>query len=234
MRAVSFLGFIVILAVAFGTPARAAGPVDGEVGAVWWANDFQVQEGGVAASADASAPGYRVELWLFQRFGFHAAAYSSDLDEIGADSSDYLNVDVLWRAFSPSDNNYLAIGAGWQKMDLGTIGLDGDTDGARALVEGRVGLVGPVYFYGLGSWLPALSDTHSTDPALGEFRDMSGYELDAGVAWTILPFVSLRAGFREQSVEYVRSGYVPLPGQPAQMDGEVDSSGYVAGLSFRF
>jgi hypothetical protein len=215
-------------------PALAIGPVDGEIGAVWWANDFEVTEGDAGASASGDAPGYRVELWLFQRFGFEAAAYSSDLDSIGADSSDYRHIDLLWRPFSPTDNNFLALGAGWQQMDLGTIGLDGDTSGPRAVVEGRIGLLGPVYFYGLASYLPTLDDTRSTDPALGEFRDMHGYELDAGVACTILPFISLRAGYRSQSIDYTRSGFVPLPGEPSQMDGQVDSSGYIAGLSFRF
>jgi len=234
MRTTSLLGGFILCSLLTAAPALAIGPVDGEFGAVWWANDFTVTEGGPGASASGDAPGYRVELWLFQRFGFHAAAYSSDLGDVGVDSSDYLNVDVLWRAFSPSDNNYLAIGAGWEQMDLATIGLDGDTQGPRAVLEGRVGLLGPVYFYGLGSYLPALDDAKSIDPALGEFRDMTGYELDAGVAWTILPFLSMRAGYRTQAIEYTRGGYVPLPGEPAQMDGEVDSSGYVAGLAFRF
>ncbi len=225
---------ILLLLAAAVSPAFAIGPVDGEFGAAWWANDFTVSEGGSQASADGDAPGYRVELWLFQRFGLHAEAYSSDLDSVGAGSSDYRNVDLLWRAFSPTDNNFLAIGAGWQQMDLATIGLDGDTQGVRALLEGRVGLVGPVYAFGLGSYLPALDDTTATNPALGAFRDMTGYELDAGVAVTILPFVSLRAGYRTQAIEYTRSGYVPLPGEPASVKGEVDSSGYVAGLSFRF
>jgi hypothetical protein len=145
-----------------------------------------------------------------------------------------MNVDFLWRPISPTSSNFVAVGAGWQQMDLATIGLDGETQGARALVEGRVGLLGPVYFFGLGSYLPSLDDTSASDPALGQFRDMSGYELDAGVAVTFLPFVSLRAGYRTQAIEYTRSGYVPLPGEPPSMDGEVDSSGSVAGLSFKF
>jgi hypothetical protein len=215
-------------------PALAIGPVDGEIGAVWWANDFEVTEGGVGASASGDAPGYRVELWLFKRFGLEAAAYSSDLGSIGADSSDYMNVDLLWRPISPTTNNFLAIGAGWQTMDLGTLGLDGDTSGPRAVVEGRIGLVGPVYFYGLACYLPALDDARASDPAVGEFKDLHGYQVDAGVAWTILPFVSLRAGYRSQSVDYTRSGFVPLPGEPSQVDGQVDSKGYIAGLSFRF
>ena len=34
-----------VLSCLIGTPALALGPVDGEVGAVWWANDYKVSSG---------------------------------------------------------------------------------------------------------------------------------------------------------------------------------------------
>jgi hypothetical protein len=159
--------FSLLLFVAM--PAQALGPVDGEVSAVWWNNEYAVDEGGLGASEDAAAPGFLAELWLFNRYGLRAGVYSSDLDDVGLDSSDYMSVDLLWRAFSPTENSFFALGAGWTEMDLSTIGLDGDTSGARLTAEGRVGIIALLYLYGQGAYMPALDDAPATDPALGRF-----------------------------------------------------------------
>ncbi|NIM61698.1 MAG: hypothetical protein GTO30_08605, partial [Acidobacteria bacterium] len=67
--------------------------------------------------------------------------YRTDLDDFAAiETSDYTSVDVMWRPFSPTQNNYVAVGLGWQQMDLNTIGLQGDTGGVRVNVDGRIGL----------------------------------------------------------------------------------------------
>ena len=224
----------IVLAVLCSAPVLALGPVDGEVGAVWWASDYDSTGGSASLSGDGDAPGYRAELWLLHRFGFRASVYSSDLDDLGVESADYTSLDFMWRAFSPSENNFLAIGAGWQEMDLAPVGLDGDTSGVRISLDGRIGLPGPFYLYGTASYLPALDDAPATDPLLGSFENLEGSEVDLGLSWTIVPFVAFRAGYRTQTVDFTRTGFAPLPGQPAEMDGEVESTGYVAGLSFRF
>jgi len=232
MRAIGygFAGLVALLGLA-SAPALAMGPVDGEVGAVWWASDFDVSSG---ASADAGAPGFRAEVWLFQRWGVRAERYSSDLDEFDGRDSDYTSVDFRWRAFSPSENNYFAIGVGWQRMDLATIGLDGDTSGARLGAEGRISLGGLVYLYGQGSYLPSLDDAPAVDPLMGYFENLDGYELEAGVSWKMAPFVSLRAGYRAQTVNFTLTGFEPIPDGPTEIDGETESTGFLAGLSFRF
>jgi hypothetical protein len=217
-----------------GTPAFAMGPVDGEIGAAWWANDFSASGNGSSVDASAGAPGFRAELWLFKRYGLRAERYSSDGADLGASSTDYTSVDFRWRAFSPTENNFLALGAGWQQMDMATLGLEGNTSGARLGLEGRVAAGGLFYFYGQGSYLPSLSDTPAVDPALGRFENMSGWEYEAGVSWKMFPFLSMRGGYRSQRVDFTRTGYEILPGEEDSMDGAVESSGFLLGLSFRF
>jgi hypothetical protein len=200
------------------------GPVDGEFGAVWWASDFDATEADNSVSASADAPGFRAELWMFKRWGVRAERYSSDLDELDGSDSDYTSIDFRWRAFSPGENNYFAVGLGWEQLDLATIGLDGNTSGARVGAEGRIAVAGMVYVY----------DAPAEDPALGRFEDLDGYELEAGVSLKMAPFVSFRAGYRAQSINFTRTGFEPIPDGPTALDGEAESTGFLAGLTFRF
>lgn len=218
----------VLLGCLLSIPATAAGPVSGEVGAMWWQNDFE-STGATGVDSDAGAPGFRAELWMFKRYGLRAGRYSSDLDDIGADASDYTSFDFMWRAYSATENSYLAIGLGWQEMALESIGLVGDTSGARVNVEGRLGLGGVVYLYAQGSYLPDLDDASSNSLGGGTFSDLSGLEYDAGVSWKFAPFVVLRAGYRAQSVDFT---YSPVVGPSG--GGEAESRGFHLGLGVRF
>jgi hypothetical protein len=205
------------------------GPVDGEVGAAWWANSFSSSNHGTSnISSDAGAPGYRAELWFLKRYGVRAERYSSDLDDFDVSTSDSTSIDVMWRAYSPSENNFFALGVGWQEIDLGTIGLVGDTSGLRLALEGRIALGGLFYLYGQGYYLPSLDDSEAADPALGHFEDMDGHVLEAGVSWKMAPFVSMRGGYRLQNVNFTRAEL------DAEYDGEAESSGFLLGLSVRF
>lgn len=219
------LGLLLLLAT---IPAFAMGPIDGEVGAVWWANEFESTGGASTLSADGDAPGYRAEMWLFHRYGVRAGAYASDLSDISAADSDYMSVDLLWRAISPLENTFLALGVGYQEMDLASIGLAGDTSGARISAEGRVGL-GVVYFYGQGSYLPELDDAPAVQASDGRFFDMTGMEFEVGVSWKMFPFVNLRAGYREHSVDFTREDSLSN-----RFEGTAESSGFLAGLTFNF
>jgi len=235
MRTLGYLTAGLVLLLGLGSaPALAIGPVDGEFGAVWWASEFDVTEAGDSASADSDAPGFRAELWMFKRWGLRAERYSSEFDALDGADSDYTSIDFRWRAFSPSENNYFAFGVGWQQMDLATIGLDGSTSGARLGAEGRIALAGVVYLYGQGSYLPSLDDAPAVDPAMGQFEDLDGYELETGVSWKMAPFISLRAGYRAQSVSFTRTGFETIPEGPTEVEGEAESSGFLAGLTFRF
>jgi hypothetical protein len=219
------------LACLLATPLLAAGPIDGEFGAIYWASEFDttgMPAPGAISGEDSAAPGFRAEMWVFNNFGLRAGMYEVDLDMPGVETSSYSSLDLLWRPFSPTENSFLAIGLGWQEMDLSTIGLSGDTSGARLNGEARIG-VGPVYFYGQGSYQPELDDAMDSNNLGGRFEDLSGVEAEIGVSWTIFPFVSLRAGYRVHDVDYTLVD--PAGGR---QDGEVESAGVLAGLSFHF
>ncbi len=209
-------------------PASAMGPVDGEVGAAWWHNSFSSDDGTSTITSDAGAPGYRAELWFLQRYGVRAERYSSELDDFDLSTSNSTSLDFMWRAFSPSENNYFALGLGWQEIDLGTIGLAGDSSGIRLALEGRVALGGLFYLYGQGYYLPSLDDTEATDPGLGQFEDMDGHILEAGISWKLAPFVGMRAGYRLQNVSFTRTVL------DTQYEGEAEADGFLLGLCVRF
>ena len=212
----------------------AAGPIDGEVGAIYWNSEFD-SSGVAALASDAGSPGFRAQLWLFNKYGVKAGMYRTDLDDFAAiETSDYTSVDVMWRPFSPTQNNYVAVGLGWQQMDLNTIGLQGDTGGVRVNVDGRIGLGKIFFFYGEASYLPKLSDATAATPALGRFESMSGHEYELGVSVKPAPFVQLRAGYRTHSVDFSQTGLDPLLGFGTQLDGTAESSGFLAGLTFNF
>jgi opacity protein-like surface antigen len=209
--------------------AMALGPVDGEFGAIWWENDYESTGTGSDLSSSASAPGFRGELWFLKRYGIRAAMFSSDVEQVGVEDSDYTSVDLMWKAVAPMENNFFAVGLGWTEMDLSSAGMAVDTSGARISVEGRVALVGLVYVYGQGSYLPELDDGEALNPLDGNFTDMTGFEYEAGVSVKMAPFLSLRAGYRAQKVDFTR---VDLVG--AEFDGDSESSGFLAGLTVRF
>jgi len=222
-----------LLVLVAGATAEAAGPVDGEIGAVWWNSEFD-STGATAMTDDAGAPGYRASLWLFNRYGIKAGMYEANLDPGVAPASDYTSIDFMWRAFSPTQNNYVAVGLGWQQMDLLSIGIDGSTSGARINVEGRVGLGKIVFAYGEGSYLPSLDDASALDPMYGQFQDMSGMEYEVGISVKPAPFMNIRAGYRAHSVDFMQTGLDPLLGLGPDMDGSAESNGLLLGAVFNF
>lgn len=254
----------IALALFSGSVALALGPVDGEVGAVWWAHDLDTSSQASSSSTDAGAPGFRAELWMMDRYGLRAEQFSSNPDGTSASDAS-TNLDVMWRAFSPAENSFLAMGVGWQTMELDSVGLDGDTSGARLTMDGRVGLMNLVYAYGHGTYLPSLDDAPATDPAAGTFEDMKGYEYELGVAWKMAPFISARAGYRMASLDFTQTGVSSSPtvdpelgfagggnsgfaipqlggnstsgaGSPVLTDysGDAQSKGFFVGLGFHF
>ena len=215
-------------------PAAAAGPVDGEFGAVYWLSDYD-GSGVTALSSDSGSPAFRASLWLFDKYGVKAGVYRSDLDDVGAiEASSYTSIDVMWRPLSPTSNNYIAVGLGWQEMDLNAIGLEGDTSGARVSAEGRVGLGRLFYAYGEGAYMPDLDDANATTVGFGQFEDLSGYEYEAGISWKVAPFINVRAGYRVHSVDFNQTGLDPLLGFGSQFDGTAESSGFLMGARFNF
>lgn len=220
--------WIALLVCMLAAPALALGPVDGEVGALWWANEYETE----GVSADAGVPGLNAELW-WKKFGFRAQALG-DVDDV-ASSSDYTALDVMWKPFAPAENSFIAVGLGWQDMGFTAIDagpnpvpFSGDTAGMRVALEGRVGIVGMVYAYGQAAYLPDM-DNAADALTQDQYNDMDGLELEVGVSWKPAPFVSVRGGYRENSLDYNR---VSLGG--AESGESSDSSGFLLGVGFHF
>jgi len=188
-------------------PLRAAPGVDGEVAAVWWSNELTTDTGAGATSSSAGAPGFRAELWMLERYGLRGSQFHSNADQIGDEGDASTSLDVMWRAFAPTKNNFLAMGLGWQRTDLGDLGLDAATSGVRLSLEGRLGFTNAIQGYAQGSYLPSLGDGQSTASG-ASYTDMKGLEYEVGVAFRLAPFVALHAGYRAQEVAFTESSLV--------------------------
>jgi hypothetical protein len=164
--------------------------VDGEIGLLWWPNDFSVDVS--EGETEGGAFGGHTEAWWDDTWGLKGTLYRSDLDDTGLEGIDHFSVDVKRRLFSLTDNSFLAVGLGWEDIDL----EDGtDSSGARLLLEGRVGVLGTLYLYGQTAWFPSLGDA-------GQRTDLNGNEYEAGLSYDPFPFLSLRAGYRRFKLDF--------------------------------
>ena len=165
---------------------------DGSAYVSWWSNDFSANA--LDASFDAGTVGIDAEAWWNQGWGLKGSLYKADvLESNSGQGPDFLSVDVKRRLISPTLNNYLALGLGWQSVDLTK---EADTEGYRFLLQGGIGLTPVLSVYGHTAWLPGLV---SSD----EIRDPKGLELEAGIAVKPFPFISFRAGYRAFTLDYV-------------------------------
>ena len=198
---------IVALGITFSPlNAQAMGAVDSEAGLMWWAHEIDAPEGG---GVDADDIGVYLDLWFGDRWGFSANVFSSDPDDPDFSSSSNYSIDVKRRLISPTENNFLAVGAGWQGVET----IAGQTsDGPRLMIEGRVG-AGILFGYSEVAWMPDLGDA-------GPRRDMDATEYEVGVSLTPFPFLNLRFGYREFDLEF--------------QGGSEKSSGPLLGVAIHF
>ena len=202
------------LAASFWTaPALALGPVNGEVTALYWGSDTDLN-GFSESSGDVAA---RAELWLFKKWGVSAGYFQPSPD--GADM-EYLNLDAKYRVFAPTDNNFIALGVGWQTVDF-SAGEGGDTAGPRVVAEGRFS-VKIVYFYGRVAYLPKLDDIEFGE---GSLTDGAGQEFEAGIQIKPFPFFQIFAGYRADKMSF---------DAPEGGTFEIENKGPVAGIGFNF
>jgi len=261
MKTINRIALASVICLSLAAPALAAGPLDGEVAAVWWANDFDSTSEAGADSNDGGAAGLRGQLWFKNRYGVKATQYGSDPAD--SDGADYTSVDLMWRPLSPTENNFIAVGVGWQAMEIA--GLEDETSGMRLAFEGRVGLAGMVYAYGNAAYLPSMEDSGSADAAFGDFEDLQSYEYELGVAWNATPFVNVHAGYRANTLDFNQSSVLAAgagsglndagngggsshltpggsdngcescaPTALGQTSGSVETSGFFAGVGVKF
>ena len=166
--------------------------VDGSAYLSWWSNDFSANA--VDASFDAGTVGADAEVWWRQRWGIKGSLYKSDVVESNSgDGPDFFSIDIKRRLISPTENNFLALGLGWQTVDLAK---GADTQGYRFLLQGGLGLTPVLSVYGHTAWLPGMVESD-------EIGDPKGLEIEAGIALKPFPFVSFRAGYRTFMLDYV-------------------------------
>ena len=205
----ALVGILVLLS----TNSYALGPVDGEIGIAWWANDFQADL--VDADVDAGSTFIYGEGWLGDKWGVRGAWYDSDLEGEAISNQTRLNFEARRKMFSASDNNFFALGAGVENIDLEN---GGDAQGIRVSAEGRFGVPGPVFFYGKIAWVPDLGDAKN-------FDDISAQEFDAGIHITPIPFMSLRLGYMKYELDYDTA---------AGLGGGSSTSGFYLGGGFHW
>lgn len=172
-----------VAALALTAPALAVGPVDVEVGAQFWKNDLKSD--GDKVSADGA--GAFANVW-FGRWGVRGGIDRTHPDN--TDDIDYYHLDVQYRLLDVSDFNYVAVGAGLERIDFGPE----DTSGPRVSVDGGIS-VKVVQLFGTVVYAPKLSDIDINSTTKLEDVDYRSFE--AGVAFHPLPFLRLRAGYRD-------------------------------------
>lgn len=166
---------------------------DGSVSLAWWSNNVSTNV--LDASYDVGSIGAEVEFW-WRRWGLKGSYFEADvIDNDSTQGQDFLSVDLKRRIFSPTRNSFVALGLGWENIELGTVGDGADTQGARLLLEGRLALTPIFHLYGHAAWMPSLEDTQAT-------KDTKGREFELGLAVKPLPHISLRVGYRQFRLDF--------------------------------
>lgn len=197
-----------LLLTALSATSYALGPLDDETGLRWWADDFDTDafDTGIEAGAFGGIGGD----WWSQRWGLRGGMYRSQLDELDRDGVEYLSLDLKRRVFSSGDSTFFAVGLGWEDVDLGQ-GVE--SQGPRFALDGRAGLFGVLSVYGQAAWFPSMDDASG-------FEDIQGNEFEAGISYDPAPFVSLRAGFRQITLDF---------NDPNGLNSSSESRGFVLG-----
>jgi len=213
-RTLRLLALATVAVLGSRLPAFALGPLDVAVTAYFWNADTEVLDQ-TEASGDV---GGRAEVW-FKRIGGTAELFRlrpegslSDLD------FDYGSLDVKWKLLDLTENNFLAVGAGYEKVDLKGSTIDDNSSGPRVMAEGRVGLTSILWFYGQLAYMPDLSDLHA---GAVTFTNGSAFEYEFGLQLKPFPFLQLFGGYRMHKDEYD----VPLGTGTIKHDGILVGAG---------
>jgi hypothetical protein len=209
-----------VLAAASFSPTVAAGPVAGEVTALYWASNSTIDTAPSEHSYDAAA---RAELWFVKKLGLSVSWYRPQPeDALGqVDTMQYANLDLKWRFLSATKNNFFALGAGWQQLDAADGFADDSTAGPRVVAEGRVSFVKILYGYGRAAWLPTLKDWDLFGVPM---TDGKGYEAEAGLQIKPTAFMQIFLAYRLSHTAFESVGGAV----------DVDHDGPVVGFGFNF
>ena len=213
MKKIIYLFLILLLTPLSSTTAHALGPIDGDIGIGVWSNDFDADLSDT--SLDVGTTVLHGELWLANQWGLRGAVFDADLEGDPANSESRTQFEVRRRFLSAGDNNFFAMGIGLEDIDFEN---GSSASGLRLGAEARLGILGPVYFYGRVAIMPDLGDA-------GSLRDVSGEELEAGVHVTPFPFLSLKFGYLVLNLDYETAGGTSV---------SADSSGLLFSVGFHW
>jgi hypothetical protein len=214
----TILAALFVLAVVVGAlPARAVGPVDGEVTVLYWDSTTDAQ----GASEGSGNAGGRAELWFLERWGVSGSYFRpSPGGALSGTDLETTDLDLKFRLLSPSRENFVAIGAGWQKLDVSG-DVSGSASGPRIVAEGRFSIK-IVYLFARAAYAPELGDlTLGSD----RYKNGSGQQLEAGVQVKPLPFFQIFAGYRADKATF---------DAPEGGTASVENKGPFAGVGFNF
>ncbi len=215
MRSVRRLVVIALLGFLPSAATLAAGPVDFEIGLAYWLSE--AEETGEEA-VDTEDLGGWVELGV-SRWGFALSYWQLSPDEGG--DHEFTSLDVKYRVFEPSEGNYIALGAGGERVGVSGGGFSDDFTTARVLVEGGFSIK-IVKVVGRYAYLPSLGDLSAGAITL---EGDTGYEAEAMVSVHPLPFFYIHAGYRLHSLDFDVAGV----GTVTQ-----EAKGPFAGVGFKF
>jgi opacity protein-like surface antigen len=182
------------------------------VGHLWWpaALDGQRADDGVEPGVVDTT----TEIWLDGKWGVRGSRYETGLDELGFDSTSHTSIDLRRRFFALTERSFVALGAGWESIDLD----DGvSSSGVKLTAEGRLGLGDSVSLYGQTSWLPGLED-------VGTRSNLQGQGVEAGLTFDPAPSMSVRLGYRRFRLDFDDLGG----------NGSAESDGFILGAGFHW
>ncbi|MEN8711980.1 MAG: hypothetical protein ABF326_07265 [Arenicellales bacterium] len=135
------------------------------------------------------------EGWLNDKWSGHSSIHQTNGFKKSPANTSQWTVDIKRRLLSAAENTYLAMGLGWNDLELTETE---SSSGIRFVAEGRVGIYGPAYMFGQAAFSPWMSNIEST-------IDPFGKELEIGLAVDPLPSMSFRAGYRGYWLDSVES-----------------------------
>lgn len=126
------------------------------------------------------------EIWV-NKWGISTQLHENEISNaFGLPAkSEYFNLDVKRRFGSTSKSNF-ELGLGWQELNIDS---KLDASGPRVSLGGNLKVLKSFSFYGTTSYFPDLDDSVNNN-------DVSAYEFEAGLLYSPLPSLSLKAGYR--------------------------------------
>ncbi len=216
-RTAWILAALMVVCLVAPSTALALGPADVDAKLMYWLGDLEIE----GTSDDMKGVGLDVDVWFIDKLGVTLMYYPTSgggmLDGL---DMDYMSLDVKWKVFSPGDNTYISVGAGYQDNSLDPGFESYDTSGFRLVAEGALGFNDFIQGYINYVYIPSLDSFVE-----GVFDDGDGSEYELGVRFTV-KIVDIYAAYRAHNM-----GFQFLGGGPTE---NIDNDGFVAGVGFRF